>query len=328
MTPNRVTVAMEKYGPCIPSNLRGAFKVALEQADDRCMDEFMFLPVKSKKATLIFSILLGGYSVNRFYLGDVLFGILKMFGLFMTILIASSVVSQKSVTVSIFSFFFIYIIDIFLSCRKARKINYDRLSRYLYVHHYKTLSSASSQTSTVSTASTAAKSTTAKSTGASYGSTVKSASGYTPSTVTTGSGKYTPVSAKASTAGTKASLSKAPEPTVTAPTKEADDYGKHSPVKASAKKTDKKSSGSDIDAAIAAAIAQDTSRITASYAPVKKTDGKPSESSAPKSETAAPAKSSEPAASVLDLTFSHIRVDASLAKDLGFEDFDDIGRRA
>lgn len=324
MTPNRVTVAMEKYGPCIPANTRVAFKVALEQADDRCMDEFMFLPIKSKKATVIFSILLGGYSVNRFYLGDVLFGILKMFGLFMTILIASSAVSQTSITVSVLSFFFIYIIDIFLSCKKARKINYDRLTRYLYAHHYKTLSSASSQTSTVSTASTAAKPTTAKSTGTSYGGAAKSTSGYTPTTVTTGSGKYTPVSAKASA---KATLAKTPEPTVTAPTKAADDYSKHSPVKASAKKTDKKSSGSDIDAAIAAAIAQDASRISASYAPVK-ADGKPAESTAHKSETAAPAKSSTPAAAVLDLTFSHIRVDASLAKDLGFEDFDDIGRRA
>lgn len=327
MTPNRVTVAMEKYGPDIPSNLRGAFKIALEQTDDRCMDEFMFLPIKSKGATLIFSILLGGYSVNRFYLGDVLFGILKMFGLFMTILIAASSVSQKSITVSVLSFFFIYIIDIILSYKKAIKINYDRLSTYLFAHHYKTFSSASSQTSTVSTASTAAKSTTAKSTGTTYGGAAKSSSGYTPSTVTTGSGKYTPVSAKANAASAKVASAKAPEPTVTAPTKAADDYSKHSPVKASAKKTDKKPATNDIDAAIAAAIAQDASRISASYAPVK-ADAKPTESSAPKSEAEAPAKSSAPSANVLDLTFSHIRVDASLAKELGFEDFDDIGRRA
>ena len=56
MTPNRVLVAMEKYGKCIPGYCYSAFRKYLEEADDNCMDEFMFLRVKSKWLTLAFSI--------------------------------------------------------------------------------------------------------------------------------------------------------------------------------------------------------------------------------------------------------------------------------
>ena len=71
MTPNRVIVALEKYERYIPSDKVSLFTTYLEEASDDCMDEFMFLPVKSKVKTLLFSIFLGGIAVDRFYIGDV-----------------------------------------------------------------------------------------------------------------------------------------------------------------------------------------------------------------------------------------------------------------
>ncbi len=66
MTPNRITVALEKYEKQIPKDNVSFLQTYLKEASDDCMDEFMSLPIKGKTKTLLFSIFLGGIAVDRF----------------------------------------------------------------------------------------------------------------------------------------------------------------------------------------------------------------------------------------------------------------------
>ena len=135
MTPNRVQVALEKYGKRIPTDSVASFKKHLQDADDSCMDEFMFLKTKSPVTALLFSIFLGGVGVDRFYLGDKGIGFAKIF-----LPLGASLISFipvigwliggiASLAISIWKF-----VDIFLVFRDAKRYNYHSLSSYLSAH--------------------------------------------------------------------------------------------------------------------------------------------------------------------------------------------------
>lgn len=85
---------------------------ALEKATDKQGDEILFLSLHNPTVTLLLSIFLGAIGVDRFVLGDVGRGILKLlFGW---------------LTLGIFP-----LIDIYFSYQRAKKINFGKVKNIL-----------------------------------------------------------------------------------------------------------------------------------------------------------------------------------------------------
>lgn len=128
MTQNRVAVALEKYEKQIPADNVYFFKKYLQEASDDCMDEFMSLPIKGKTKTLLFSIFLGGIAVDRFYIGDIGIGAIKLILRLLVALLSGTALlgSILSLISAIWS-----IADIFITYKIAKKINYDSINVYI-----------------------------------------------------------------------------------------------------------------------------------------------------------------------------------------------------
>lgn len=125
MTPNRAALVIAKYGKHIPNDCRLSFCDLLEQADDACLDALMMTPVKKKLDIILFSIFLGRIGVDRFYVGDVGLGILKiLFNLLTKILWIFPILGN----ISNVAFLIWHIVDIFITYKIAERINYDRLA--------------------------------------------------------------------------------------------------------------------------------------------------------------------------------------------------------
>ena len=132
MTPNRITVALEKYAKQIPGENISIFQNYLKEASDDCMDEFMWLPIKGKTKTLLFSIFLGGIAVDRFYVGDKGVGAAKLIFRLLSVTILSGIPIVgllASLASSIWCF-----ADIFITYKIAKQINYDNLTEFLKRH--------------------------------------------------------------------------------------------------------------------------------------------------------------------------------------------------
>ena len=131
MTPNRVTVALEKYGNQIPKDEIYFFTKHLQEASNSCMDEFMSLPIKGKNKTLLFSIFLGGLGIDRFYIGDKGLGAAKLIFRIFVVLMADVAIlgTLLSLASSIWC-----IADIFITYKVAKQINYNSLAAYLTRH--------------------------------------------------------------------------------------------------------------------------------------------------------------------------------------------------
>ncbi len=134
MTKERVMVAMEKFKDAIPSYQDDAIKKLLEEADDNCMDALMSLPLKGKVKALLLSIFLGGAGIGRFYLGDIGLGftkiVLRLIPLFTTSVPFLGLFGALVNTIW-------EIADIFLTYKKAKEINFERLSSFLCMHKQK-----------------------------------------------------------------------------------------------------------------------------------------------------------------------------------------------
>ena len=303
MTPNRVTVAIEKYKPQIPSGYEGMFRNALEEADDRCMDEFMFLPIKRKGVTLALSLFLGHLGLDHFYLGNKKKGVMKLACFVMTTILSSSNASGATALFGI-ALGIWCLVDIFKNHKRATYINYYGLSGYLYDHPYKELPAGATSTATLNTASsnaTAKKgSAKAKSTAAAKSGTSTSATSkpYTPATVPSNE-KYSPIKVNtpvASKSTGKKTVQPAPAP---APLPSIDEA-----MSAYAKSFESNNGALSLDdlADLAAA------KSTLDSASVQNASEKNTKKDVP---------------AKVDLTFSNITVNPSLAKDLGFEDFNE-----
>ena len=134
MTANRVQVAIEKYGKKIPADSTSSFKRHLMDADDSCMDEFMFLKIKSPLTALLLSIFLGAFGVDRFYLGDKGIGLAKIFlplgASLLSFIPGIGILLNLIASLAIMIWRFV---DIFLVFRDAKRYNYDRLTGYLQI---------------------------------------------------------------------------------------------------------------------------------------------------------------------------------------------------
>lgn len=84
-----------------------AISKLLDNVGDEKLEALMLLKLKSPLLTLVFSLFLGGFAVDRFYLGDIGIGILKLLLGFAT-------------------FGIWYVIDWFLTYKKSKDTNFNK----------------------------------------------------------------------------------------------------------------------------------------------------------------------------------------------------------
>lgn len=112
MEQNKVNAIMMQYKDLIPAEQAYALKTALEKADDKVYDKLQMVSTKNPTMILIASLLAGPLGVDRFLLGDVGLGVLKLV-LWLTLFVP-----------------LVWgVIDIFLCYKKAKKMNFEALMR-------------------------------------------------------------------------------------------------------------------------------------------------------------------------------------------------------
>lgn len=96
------------FQPYIPEDERSLFKSALEYAPDDRFEKLLLVKVYDPTAVVLISVFGGGFGADRFYIGDILFGVGKLL--------------LSGVTFGIWP-----LIDIFFSYRKAKVKNLEKL---------------------------------------------------------------------------------------------------------------------------------------------------------------------------------------------------------
>lgn len=137
MTTDRITAAMRKYGNKIPTENVFYLQYYLKEASDDCFEEFMSLRTKGKIRTLLFSIFLGDFAVDRFYVGDVGEGCVKLLLRWIPVLLfifSSNWLLDLLIVICGLAYLIWYIVDIFVTYKIAMKVNYEILSSFLIRH--------------------------------------------------------------------------------------------------------------------------------------------------------------------------------------------------
>ena len=137
MTTDRITAAMRKYWNKIPTENVFHLQYYLKEASDDCFEEFMSLRIKGLVRTVLFSVFLGDFAVDRFYIGDTGIGIAKLILRWLPILLSLFSGNSLIVILSLIctlAYIIWYIADIFISYKNAKKVNYEILSSFLIRH--------------------------------------------------------------------------------------------------------------------------------------------------------------------------------------------------
>ena len=108
MTDENVDSVFSMYADKVPEDKRLILKNALRKADDAVYENLMGVPLKSATTTLLLAIFLGGLGIDRFYIGDVGFGVGKLL--------------VGWLTLGIWPF-----VDIFFSYKRAKEKNFQKL---------------------------------------------------------------------------------------------------------------------------------------------------------------------------------------------------------
>lgn len=144
-----------QYRDLVPDNTVLKLKKSLDQSNDDCEDELMMTKTYNPTTVLLFSIFLGGFGVDRFYIKDIGMGVCKLIFvpafIIMKILIAvlaSSVLSMKTAesaasavtfiyimgiisNVMLIAWIIIYLVDIFLCLKKCKEKNFTNIMSVL-----------------------------------------------------------------------------------------------------------------------------------------------------------------------------------------------------
>lgn len=141
-----VSEALQKHRGNIENNSMQSFVQALRAAPDSCAEEFMALRAKSKLITFFFSLVLGFFAIDRFYIGERKSAIAKV----------SVILSGALLCLIPFIFFWttgnmglsgillfvgfiiavvgiaLYFTDVFALSKKVKDINYRYLAGFLH----------------------------------------------------------------------------------------------------------------------------------------------------------------------------------------------------
>lgn len=63
---------------CFPENIKQSIMFSLENMSDEQFLNLMKINIKNPSVTLVLAILFGGYGIDRFYIGDIGIGVLKL----------------------------------------------------------------------------------------------------------------------------------------------------------------------------------------------------------------------------------------------------------
>jgi len=113
MESGKVNTFMATKGKYFPANMTMAIRSQLEKLDDNKLGGLQSLPFKNPTTILIISILIGGFGIDRFMLGQVGLGILKL--------------------ITFGGFFFWWFIDLFLVSKTAK----EKIIKYLCKMQFK-----------------------------------------------------------------------------------------------------------------------------------------------------------------------------------------------
>lgn len=104
MTKEKVYTLLVKYKDMVDANEMPLLKEMLEEADEEAYERLMLIKIYDVNMVTMFSVLLGGFSGDRFYLGDTGLAVAKLF--------------LGPLTCGIWN-----IVDIFICQKRARKKN-------------------------------------------------------------------------------------------------------------------------------------------------------------------------------------------------------------
>jgi TM2 domain-containing membrane protein YozV len=135
----------------IPEDERSLFKSALEYAPDDRFEKLLLVKVYDPTAVVLISVFGGGFGADRFYIGDIGLGLLKLFfGPIVAILCAiatgvltgmsesmaleqilqiSAIISLVSIAAAVITGLW-WLIDCFCSYKKAKKKNLQNILNY------------------------------------------------------------------------------------------------------------------------------------------------------------------------------------------------------
>ena len=63
---------------CVPNNQKLNFAEQIKKADDAVYDRMVAIPVRNPSTVTLLSVFLGVFGVDRFYIGDILLGFIKL----------------------------------------------------------------------------------------------------------------------------------------------------------------------------------------------------------------------------------------------------------
>ena len=130
-----------KFQSQFSSDVLVKLKKYFAEADDSAFAALNEIKLKSKIATLLLSIFLGGLCAGRFYLGDWGFAIIKMAAtyIFCTIVAVLSVFSMVNPFLLVLAIligigiFVWYIAEIVFCCKRCSEVNYNKIIHCLHM---------------------------------------------------------------------------------------------------------------------------------------------------------------------------------------------------
>lgn len=127
MTQANFDIVIKRYKNKIPKENVESFKRYVREAPDECMESLIAIRTKNTFVTALFSIFLGCFGVDRFYIGDVVFGLIK---LIINIFGICSIGSRQWFTTATVVIV-LDILDIYYTHIRAKEVNYDILRLFL-----------------------------------------------------------------------------------------------------------------------------------------------------------------------------------------------------
>lgn len=131
MTQENVTLVLNKYKKLVPKESVDILKSQLTTASDDNVDTLMSLRMRSRIIVMLMSFFLGGLGIDRFYLGHISLGIIKLaFRVLTVVFMLVTDFAVEAVVLGIISTLWC-LADVYYTCRAVQEYNLDTITRSL-----------------------------------------------------------------------------------------------------------------------------------------------------------------------------------------------------
>ena len=131
MSEDKKELVIQKYKGELPKYKFDSFERSLNDASDDTYEKIMAIPLRKKLITILLGIFLGVLGVNRFYINDIKFGVIKLvlgaFAIFCALFSSRSL--SDLIIIAFIGFFFI--IDIFWCFNKGKEVNHAEIMTFM-----------------------------------------------------------------------------------------------------------------------------------------------------------------------------------------------------